>query len=364
MESRCTILFFDEIDALGMSRGSSSGSSTGTSGSGGENNSRRVLAELLIQLTKLANSEHLEDDSFIEEDDKSTYSHVDDYRTYDERSGYSGDYDTEGESAINHVEYRNRYNDDDSLHRVSPSSPLSKDESSDAKMNDGSNTFLNNYGGQSLSNPRCLKPESNDDRPLPRIIVIAATNRPEDCDPALLRRFSTQIAVGLPNRRDRKRLVLYHMKDIDHSLSKQNLNDIADATEGWSGSDLESLTRDAAMAPIRECLQRAAITKSKARKLKQKIYDHDNVVRTTTSALKRDEHGTKTSIDENEHARDTLLDDLKKLRSISFQDFQKAAASWKGDDQQHGNGAYSMYQPTSHYDSDSDSSDDGESLKT
>ena len=89
-------------------------------------------------------------------------------------------------------------------------------------------------------------PNKDKRAPKPRIIVIAATNRPEDCDPALLRRFSVRVLVDTPSRRDRKRIVSRLLSNIDHSLTARQMDEIAVATDGWSGSDLESLTREAA----------------------------------------------------------------------------------------------------------------------
>jgi SpoVK/Ycf46/Vps4 family AAA+-type ATPase len=47
------------------------------------------------------------------------------------------------------------------------------------------------------------------------------------------------------------------LHDVSHALAPQDLQDLASMTNGWSGSDLESLTREAAMAPVRECIRRA-----------------------------------------------------------------------------------------------------------
>eukprot|EP00592_Proboscia_alata_P003912 CAMPEP_0194373310 /NCGR_PEP_ID=MMETSP0174-20130528/21735_1 /TAXON_ID=216777 /ORGANISM="Proboscia alata, Strain PI-D3" /LENGTH=341 /DNA_ID=CAMNT_0039152301 /DNA_START=126 /DNA_END=1147 /DNA_ORIENTATION=- len=61
VESRCAVIFFDEIDALGQSRGSGAGGGH-DSADGGESGGRRLLAELLIQMTKLSNSDESSDD--------------------------------------------------------------------------------------------------------------------------------------------------------------------------------------------------------------------------------------------------------------------------------------------------------------
>ena len=70
MESKCAVVFFDEIDALGQSRVTSDneGGGVASQGAGGDNSSRRVLAELLIQMTRLAtNGDGYESDSEAED---------------------------------------------------------------------------------------------------------------------------------------------------------------------------------------------------------------------------------------------------------------------------------------------------------
>mmetsp|Transcript_27934 Transcript_27934/g.33062 ORF Transcript_27934/g.33062 Transcript_27934/m.33062 type:complete len:101 (+) Transcript_27934:198-500(+) len=59
-----------------------------------------------------------------------------------------------------------------------------------------------------------------------RIIAIA-TNRPEDCGPALLRRFAIRVLVGVPSRRDRRRISIRLLSDIDHSLTPHQLEDVS-----------------------------------------------------------------------------------------------------------------------------------------
>ena len=98
-----------------------------------------------------------------------------------------------------------------------------------------------------------------------RVIVVAATNRPDDCDPALLRRFGIRVHVQLPGKTDRRRLLKKLLKDIEHTISKRELSDLALSLEGWSGSEIENLTREAAMAPVRECIRLAARKKRLAR---------------------------------------------------------------------------------------------------
>ena len=84
------------------------------------------------------------------------------------------------------------------------------------------------------------------------IIIIAATNRPDVLDPALLRpgRFDRQITVSLPDKNARKEILAVHAKNktLDKSVTLDNL---AKRTPGFSGADLENLLNEAALLTVR-----------------------------------------------------------------------------------------------------------------
>ena len=84
------------------------------------------------------------------------------------------------------------------------------------------------------------------------IIVIAATNRADVLDPALLRpgRFDRQVTVGLPAVREREDILTVHAKNKILAPSVQ-LNAIAKRTPGFSGADLENLLNEAALLAVR-----------------------------------------------------------------------------------------------------------------
>ncbi|MCC7206661.1 MAG: ATP-dependent zinc metalloprotease FtsH, partial [Anaerolineae bacterium] len=84
------------------------------------------------------------------------------------------------------------------------------------------------------------------------IIVMAATNRPDVLDPALLRpgRFDRQVTVDLPDRNGREEILKVHVRDIPLSRDVE-LNKIASATIGFSGADLENLANEAALSAAR-----------------------------------------------------------------------------------------------------------------
>ncbi|XP_077418591.1 outer mitochondrial transmembrane helix translocase [Vanacampus margaritifer] len=88
-----------------------------------------------------------------------------------------------------------------------------------------------------------------------QVMVMGATNRPQDVDPAILRRMPTTFHVGLPDtkqRHDILRLIL-----AEENLSSTiNLKEIAEKTKDYSGSDLRELCRDAAMYRVRDYVRK------------------------------------------------------------------------------------------------------------
>ena len=84
------------------------------------------------------------------------------------------------------------------------------------------------------------------------IIVIAATNRPDVLDPALMRpgRFDRQVVVPLPDIRGREQILKVHMRRI-MSSEGVDLSIIARGTPGFSGADLENIVNEAALFAAR-----------------------------------------------------------------------------------------------------------------
>ena len=273
VQSKCSVIFFDEIDALGQSRGHSGNEDAPQSG-GMDSCSRRILAELLIQLNRINSSK--------------------------------------GNITANHAQIDNNYQD-------------SVEEADDGD---------------------CILNEMSHSEDRIRVIVVAATNRPEDCDPALVRRFAIKILVGPPSKRDRKKILKRFLVDINHSLCEPQLESIAEVTEGWSGSDLESLTREAAMAPIRECIRRAALFKQRIRRHEQEVGD---------SSCQEDQANT----DPHEVAREILLESFQKLRPVSVNDFRDEIAFWAANNlcDPCGVGGTNVPKRCIHYDSSSEEED-------
>jgi transitional endoplasmic reticulum ATPase len=106
---------------------------------------------------------------------------------------------------------------------------------------------------------------------LSEVLVVAATNRPDLLDPAVLRpgRFDKILLVNSPDEKGREKILKIHTKDMPlgekgkiFNLAEREklLKEIAKKTEGYSGADLESISRGAAMLALRENIEAKIVT--------------------------------------------------------------------------------------------------------
>ncbi|MDD9890171.1 MAG: ATP-dependent zinc metalloprotease FtsH, partial [Gammaproteobacteria bacterium] len=102
------------------------------------------------------------------------------------------------------------------------------------------------------------------------VIVMAATNRPDVLDPALLRpgRFDRQVVVGLPDIRGREQILKVHMRKVPID-DRVKASVIARGTPGFSGADLANLVNEAALFAARA--SRRLVTMEEFEKAKDKI---------------------------------------------------------------------------------------------
>ncbi len=89
------------------------------------------------------------------------------------------------------------------------------------------------------------------------VVVIAATNRPDMLDPALLRsgRFDRLLMIGPPDKLSRHEILKIHTSKTPIS-DEVNIEELAELTEGYVGSDLDALCREAVMLAMREDLDK------------------------------------------------------------------------------------------------------------
>jgi len=83
------------------------------------------------------------------------------------------------------------------------------------------------------------------------VLVLAATNIPWQLDSAVRRRFEKRIYIPLPEAAARSRMFQIHLGDTPHRLTAQDFKTLGSQTDGYSGSDISIIVRDAIMQPVR-----------------------------------------------------------------------------------------------------------------
>jgi len=103
------------------------------------------------------------------------------------------------------------------------------------------------------------------------VVVMAATNRPDILDTALLRpgRFDRILLTPVPDKKAREKIFELHTKGMP--LKGVNLKDIAEKTNGYAGADIESVCREAAMLALRDDIKVKEITSKQFDKALEKV---------------------------------------------------------------------------------------------
>ncbi|SCU78319.1 LAFA_0A06040g1_1 [Lachancea sp. 'fantastica'] len=94
--------------------------------------------------------------------------------------------------------------------------------------------------------------DGGDDEEDERVLVLAATNLPWSIDEAARRRFVRRQYIPLPELETRKKQLVKLLAHQKHTLTEEDFEQVLQLTEGYSGSDITSLAKDAAMGPLRE----------------------------------------------------------------------------------------------------------------
>ena len=91
-----------------------------------------------------------------------------------------------------------------------------------------------------------------------RLLLVGATNRPQELDDGARRRLAKQLYIPLPCAAARRAIVTNILgadASVKHALSDADLDVICEKTDGYSGSDMKHLVQEAARAPLRELFQ-------------------------------------------------------------------------------------------------------------
>ena len=83
------------------------------------------------------------------------------------------------------------------------------------------------------------------------VLVIGATNRPQELDEAARRRFTKRVYVPLPDACSRRALVRTLLRTERHGLTEADVERVVEATAGYSGSDVSNVCKEAAMGALR-----------------------------------------------------------------------------------------------------------------
>jgi vacuolar protein-sorting-associated protein 4 len=85
------------------------------------------------------------------------------------------------------------------------------------------------------------------------VLVLGATNVPWELDPAMRRRFDKRIYIALPEAKARAIMFKLNVGDTPSSLTDEQYLHLGEAAEGYSGSDVAIVVKEALMEPLRKC---------------------------------------------------------------------------------------------------------------
>uniref|UniRef100_A0ABM5GLX7 Fidgetin-like protein 1 n=2 Tax=Pogona vitticeps TaxID=103695 RepID=A0ABM5GLX7_9SAUR len=118
-----------------------------------------------------------------------------------------------------------------------------------------------------------------------RILVVGATNRPQEIDEAARRRLVKRLYIPLPNASARRQIVSRLMSKEHCSLTEEEIDIIVQKSEGFSGADMTQLCREASLGPIRslQSVDIATITPDQVRRIV--FQDFDSALKTVRPSV-------------------------------------------------------------------------------
>ncbi|XP_067645681.1 fidgetin-like protein 1 [Eurosta solidaginis] len=84
-----------------------------------------------------------------------------------------------------------------------------------------------------------------------RVLIVGATNRPQELDDAARRRFARRLYIPLPEMEARIQILKNLVATVSNDLNENNIHEIGQETVGYSGADMDILCREASMEPLR-----------------------------------------------------------------------------------------------------------------
>ena len=129
---------------------------------------------------------------------------------------------------------------------------------------------------------------------LNNVILLAATNRPDMLDPALLRsgRFGRHIEIPLPNKNSRKKIFEIYLDE--KPISKDvNLKSLIRRTEGYSGADIEAICEEATLLTIRRAIYEFSVSDQDINSFKNVEINNDDFDRALDKVIKSAEMANK-----------------------------------------------------------------------
>ncbi|MFS7956382.1 putative microtubule-severing ATPase [Helianthus anomalus] len=126
--------------------------------------------------------------------------------------------------------------------------------------------------------------------------LAGATNRPQELDEAARRRLTKRLYIPLPSSARAWIIRNLLMKDGLFNLSTEEIDSICKLTEGYSGSDMMNLVKDASMGPLREAMRDTKITELKKEDMRPvTLQDFENALQEVRPSVSVNELGTYES---------------------------------------------------------------------
>ncbi|KAK1440949.1 hypothetical protein QVD17_06784 [Tagetes erecta] len=127
-----------------------------------------------------------------------------------------------------------------------------------------------------------------------QVLLIGATNRPQELDEAARRRLTKRLYIPLPSSEARAWIIRnLLMKDGLFELSTEDIDAICNLTEGYSGSDMKNLVKDASMGPLREAMRDTKISELKKEDMRPvALKDFEDALQEVRPSVSVNELGT------------------------------------------------------------------------